>query len=103
MAHTDRDDTKWFWKDHFRRPMRGGPRKCGLWSASFRVRGHCWCDHVHNGFTEPYKFEQGIPSYLHKDERRAERAHARNLMNKARNGHIDWDDLTVSYRRPWYW
>lgn len=51
----------------------------------------------------PYRYEKGVPSRYHKDSRRDERAEARNQMNRARNGHVDWDDLTIRYRRPYYW
>lgn len=104
MAHTDRDDTRHFWKRHYGRGFRDGD--CTLRTirvSGWSLRGWCWCDTVHNGWTQPYKYEQGKPSWWNKDCRREERAKARNQMNKARNGHTDWDDLTINYRRPWYW
>jgi hypothetical protein len=38
-----------------------------------------------------------------RDCRREERAKARNVLQRARSGHLDWDDVTIGYRRPYYW
>lgn len=43
------------------------------------------------------------PAWWHDECRRSERAHSRNQLQMARNGKIDWDDLTISYSRPYYW
>ncbi len=98
MARTDRDQTQWFWKNHW-------VNECTRMRWQDRSYGHhlCWCEQVRNCWTQPYRYEKGIPSYYHKDERRGERAAARNVMNQARNGHISWDDLVIQYRRPYYW
>jgi hypothetical protein len=37
-----------------------------------------------------------------RDERRAERGKAKQLMRRAFTGHLDWDNLVIDYRRP-YW
>ena len=110
MAHTDRDDERQFWKRHYGTSPRGGRWKSdctlytdrgGRWNAY--LRGSCWCDKVHNMWTRPYHFEAGVPSGWNRDCRREERAKARNLMDRARAGHIDWDDLSINYRRPYFW
>lgn len=40
---------------------------------------------------------------LLRDCRRHERAQSRNLMQSARSRQVDWDDFTVSYKRPDFW
>jgi hypothetical protein len=98
MARTDRDQTQWFWKNHWANDCTRRNR-WGTWG----VITHCWCERVRNCWTQPYRYEKGIPSYYHKDQRRTERAGARHMMNQARTGHIDWDELVIQYRRPYYW
>lgn len=100
MAHTDRDDARWFWKDHFRW-VDGGNKHSGYqWGE-----GRCDCRSLPDSraWINPYRHEQGIPSYYHKDCRRTERGKARNLMARAKAGHLDWDELVISYRRPYFW
>lgn len=56
MAHTDRDDDRNFWKRHYARGSDCTRR-------GYNIRGWCWCNTVHNGWTEPYRFEQGKLSW----------------------------------------
>lgn len=88
MAHTDRDIERAYWQAH-------------------RAE-KCW----KNSYLEPCETCDREPTYRlwaindaewRRDERRLERGRARTLMNRARNGHIDWDDLVIAYRRPYYW
>ena len=99
MAHTDRDDARWFWKDHFR--WRGNVCNCHRWELGET----CWCETMPGAYrwVHPYRYESGVPSAWHRDERRAERANARNRMNRMRAGHIDPDELVIDYRRGYYW
>ena len=101
MAHTDRDDARWFWKDHFRYDS-GARKHCRKWDG---VGSVCWCDTLPEAreWVHPYRYEFGLPSWWNRDCRREERGQARNKMNRARAGHIDWDELVIDYRRPYYW
>jgi hypothetical protein len=98
LSHTDRDDARYFWKNHFRTEHH---------YLCYGVGAKpCWCDTPHDEvkWTNPYRWEAGIPSWWKKDQRRAERAKTRNVMQRGRAGHLDWDDEAwVGYRRPWYW
>ena len=91
MAHTDRDDENVFWANH----------RADCPANSWRSPHACaLCD-----FQMPQRLK-GMPindSEWRRDERRLERGRARTLMQRARNGHIDWDDLVIAYRRPYYW
>lgn len=105
MAHTDRDDDQWFWKDHWDGEKCVRHQRVMVDGWSFRRTQHCWCEKRPDAHMRlhPYREEWGLPAWWNKDCRREERAKARDQMNKARNGHIDWDDLTINYRRPWYY
>ena len=100
MAHTDRDYLHWFWHDHFQ--WNKGNPKC---ADSRRMSNVCWCKRLPEAreWVHPYRYEKGAPSEWHREQRRAERGAARSQMNRARAGHIDWDDLVIAYRRPYYW
>lgn len=102
MAHTDKDDEWHYWRRHWGsddctwRPGRGWspswlspPQSCGI------------CERA----PWPYRRILGpiADSPWKADCRREERAKARNLMNRARAGHVDWDELAIHYRRPYYW
>lgn len=101
MADTDRDDDRWFWRRHY---ARDGD--CTLRFSFGRPRSGCWCvgDFSSYYWRHPYRCpEKGVPSAWHRQQRRSERSHARDAIRKACNGRIDWDDLTINYRRPYYW
>lgn len=100
MAHTDRDDARWFWHDHFQ--WNQGNPKC---ADSRRMTDVCWCKRMPGArqWINPYRYETGVPSEWHRDQRKSERGRARTLMQRARSGHVDWDDLVIAYRRPYYW
>ena len=104
MAHTDRDDARWFWKDHFRYRGLTAPACCH-WAAHGTEGTTCWCETLSEArkWVHPYRYESGLPSWWHREERRAERARARNRMQRMRAGHIDPDEMTIDYRRPYYW
>lgn len=94
MAHTDRDDENVFWR-------KIHTLECPVWRAGWRSPVACAeCD-----FQKPERLK-GMPiedSQWRRDERRYERGRARMLMRRARSGHIDWDELVIAYRRPYYW
>lgn len=108
MAHTDRDDARWFWKDHFdwRRQFPNCEDAAGhIWEG----RTNCWCHALpnHHAWANPYRYEYGVPSAWHKDQRRVERTRLRDELRRIRKGQLDWDEVPVSdgrrYRRPYYW
>lgn len=106
MAHTDRDEARHFWKRHYGNRGLGIEGDCTLYTQPGGwgfIRGSCWCEKVYSPWTQAYKYEKGQPSWWNKECRQQERAYSRNMMNKARNGHIPWDNLTINYRRPYYW
>ena len=101
MAHTDRDDERWFRKHH-----RRSDECAWYWSLRMRYREPRSCDTCLAcpppwGGMGPLSDSGG--SVWHRDCRRHERARARNLMQRARSGYIAWDDLTISYKRPYFW
>ena len=87
MARTDRDYERVYWRRH--------RLECVGWWNGCEVcdRGPLPC--VAFGPIEDSEWRRGC--------RREERARARNALQRARNGHLDWDDLTIGYRRPYYW
>jgi hypothetical protein len=89
MAHTDRDirriELRRHWSSDECTPYRWNCLTC-----SSLGKGWNWWDWP-------------PPSSWHQECRREERASARHLMDRARAGHIDWDDLVIGYRRPYYW
>lgn len=104
MSRTDRDDLRRFWNNHFdRRNENSHWSNRAPWEdcAVCASRPESW------RWAHPYRHEDGLPSHLHKDERRLERAYAANLLQRARNGNLDWDDFPAGagkiYRRPYYW
>lgn len=101
MAHTDRDDNRWFWQDHFR-PSSG---RCTDSHHQRGLGGTCWCNRrpSHWKWAHPYRYDFCVPSVWKRQQRKAERANARNQMDHARTGHTDWDDLAIAYRRPYFW
>lgn len=106
MAHTDKDIARNFWDRHYGRNKR--ERTCTLYALrggrwNYYIRGTCWCDTVHNGWTSPYKFEQGKPSWHNKGIRRRERAFTRNLIQRAFTGHIDWERVDDTKGDEYYW
>lgn len=96
MSKSDRDQLRYDYKHHGKVCTRW--TRCDGWS--FRcIEGYCICD----TWWDYHCYEYPPPSWWNKECRREERAHAQNLMARARTGHIDWDDLAINYRRPWYW
>jgi len=89
MAHTDRDmrrvELRRHWNSDECKPYRWNCPTCERLEKGWR-----WWDWPE-------------PSYWNRDCRRDERAKTRNLMQRARTGHLDWDDLSIAYRRPYYW
>ena len=104
MSRTDRDMDRWFWHDHFKW-NRGASKHGGYtWSAG------CECDRLpgRRMWGSPYKSpEYGVPSWWKRDQRKQERTKLRQQVQRARNGHVDWDDMPSGegrmYRRPYYW
>lgn len=94
MAHTDRDDERIKWRRHWcsdecawqRRPLAHSCEICDLAPWPYRA--------ILGPIADPE---------WRRDCRREERARTRNIMQRARSGHLDWDDLTIAYRRPYYW
>lgn len=94
MAHTDRDDARWFWKDHFDNHctafnLNGAPCICETSAWAYK-------------WIAPYRYETGVPSWWHRDQRRQERTKLRQQLQ-----YVDWDNLPTgegkTYRRPYYW
>jgi hypothetical protein len=93
MAHTDRDDTRIYWRRHHRdecpnawhRHVRGDwtTRRCDI--CKTEVPRKYWCS------TEG-------KSGWNRNERQAERSRAKRAVRECR----DYDDLSIKYRRP-YW
>jgi hypothetical protein len=100
MAHTDRNINHWFWQNHYRGdncPAVQRYENINGWSL--RLPAHCEvCA------TKPHTehWWNRRPGWFNTDCRRKERAEARNLLNRARAGNIDWDDLVIAYERPYY-
>lgn len=102
MAHTDRDDERWYRYNH------------GTYDECAYRPGRCWspvrlrppqsCDICDRIWMPPRHYYTGTKgkNVWNRDQRKAERGHAKGLMQRARNGHVDWDNLSIAYRRP-YW
>lgn len=105
MAHTDRDDARWWWHDHFKWNKGDTKHEARNWYMGWG----CWCETLPDAhkWIAPYRYERDIPSYWKKDQRKAERGKLRQQVQKARNGRIEWDDMPSGegkmYRRPYYW
>jgi hypothetical protein len=106
MAHTDKDDARWFWKDHFHW-VRGDNGPHNKHSGYSLGEGKCWCEDMSadRAWTHPYQYEAGIPSWWKKEQRKLQRARRRTMMQRIRCGALDWDDAPIDdvYRRPYYW
>jgi hypothetical protein len=91
MAHTDRDQMRYLFQHH--------REVCAKWLAGQGWHAvACACDRF------GYRYHRWPEdSGFHRDCRRKERSRAADLMRRARAGHLDWDDLTIAYRRPYYW
>ncbi len=93
MAHTDRDDERIARRNHHAYECPNRWRS--VWFGD-RTRKPClFCD------KEPApRYYTGIDgkSAWNRDQRRDERGRAKTAMRRCR----DWDDLTITYRRP-YW
>jgi hypothetical protein len=98
MARTDRDDERWFWKHH--RHSDECTKRYGTYQEPRSCDTCLACPLPWSGMGPPSDWDGSV---FHRDCRRHERAQARNLMQRARSGHVDWDDLTISYRRPYFW
>lgn len=113
MSKTFRDNTRWRWHNHFKtRGVNPSDEPRHVFDrSSWRGQSECWCHRTREqrdvAWISPYASESGVPSWWNRIERRAERAHYRDLDTRARSGHLDWDDIPAgtsrSYRRPWYW
>ena len=99
MAHTDRDDERWYRHNHgtydecdYR------PGRC--WSPA-RLRPPQSCDVCDRIWMPPRRYRyvgtEGKNEW-NKDQRRAERGKVKQAMRECR----DWDDLSIKYHRP-YW
>lgn len=110
MAHTDRDDERWMRENHENLPCPYDNRDV----LPF-VRGrlpvhaiHCEvCERLWYGRNRRrFSISTAAYSAWSKEQRRVERGKLRNQIIKARNGHIDWDDLPSGegklYRRPYF-
>lgn len=102
MAHTDRDDDWHYWRRHWHSD------ECTLWQR----RRYAWGNYYLPQACEicasaPWPFQRVLGPIAdapwRRSCRREERARARTIMQRARSGHIDWDDLVIDYRRPYYW
>ena len=98
MAHTDRDHMRYVFKHHRKVCVKlcyvvpEGARR-GYW-----LEAPCVCDR----FSHQY-WQWPESSAFHADCRREERRRAAAVLQRARAGHLDWDDLTFGYGRPYYW
>jgi hypothetical protein len=99
MARTFRDHERWFWKHHKRSD------ECMQWGPLYYIEPRS-CDTC-LGCPPPWSGRGPASDWggsaFHRDCRRHERARARSLMQRGRSGQVDWDDLTISYRRPHFW
>lgn len=95
MAHTDRDDARWFWNDHFKWDFRTHSSKHLRTWGNEHYGAACWCDEMPEArkWVHPYRYESGVPSSWNRSQRKAERNKLRQQVQKARNGRIDWDDM----------
>ena len=103
MAHTDKEDDWHRWRRHWLSD-ECTYSAAHYWSRGFHYRLPQSCE-ICDLAPWPYGRVLGPienPQWR-QDCRREERANGRHLMTKARKGRIDWDDLTIGYRRPYYW
>lgn len=98
MAHTDRDQKRYTYKHH--------NEVCTKWVATGRWvarAGSCECD---TWWDWSMRY-MPVPAWWRRDQRQAERSKLRQQVQRARAGHVDWDDLPTGegrpYRRPYYW
>jgi len=97
MAHTNRDDERIARRNHHRDqcPNRRRTGRHGDWTKKPCLFCHkepaprYWCS------------TEGKPMW-NRDQRQAERGNAKYLIRRTFKGHHDWDDLTITYHRP-YW
>lgn len=86
MSRTHRDQKKYQYKHH-------------IDTHVYTREGWCECSNWHD-----YRwYEFPPPSWWNKDIRRKERAFTRNLMDRARHGHIDWERVDERRGDEWYW
>lgn len=90
MARTHRDQRVYTYKHH--------PKVCvgyGMYSR----RTECVC----GGWLEYRMSNWPEPSWWNKEQRKKGRAFTRNLMQRARAGHIDWERVDEQPGEEWYW
>lgn len=107
MAHTDRDTARWMRCNHNNEPCIFDDIRALPWSLRRRIPVnaiHCEiCDTLWSGENRPryYTSTRGKSAW-NRDERQVERGKARAAIRRCLNGHDDWDNLSIRYRRP-YW
>jgi len=96
MAHTDRDDDRWFWREHHRNICPNAYRT-RRWGAPPLACEACNAEPVH----QPWWANKG-KEHWNRSQRKAERTKLRQQLRQAR----DWDNIPAGtskiYRRP-YW
>ena len=99
MAHTDRDTARWMRHNHANLP-------CPYDTVTYWRRRLVYCeicDTLWSGENRPrwYTSTKGKPAW-NQEQRQVERSNARHAIRRCLNGHDDWDNLSIRYRRP-YW
>lgn len=106
MAHTDRDDERWYRHNHGSHPAAGECtyRPGRAWSPWYLAppRRCLICDRIWSRSQVRLCVSVEAKPEWNKAMRREERAKARNVLNRARAGHYDWDDVAIDYRRPYF-
>lgn len=93
MAHTDRDNDRVFWREHHRTecPNAWTKRHYGDWTTHS-------CDVCPRRPHIKYWCSTEGKNHWNREQRQAERGKAKQALRQCR----DYDDLTISYRRPWW-
>ena len=100
MAHTDRDIDRWYRHNHGKDPAAGECTRVWSWN---RPPQYCeTCDRIWSHEFVRYYVSTDCKSEWNRACRREERGRARNALRRALNGHTDWDDLVINYRRPYF-
>lgn len=90
MARTYRDQKAYLYWHHNKVCERHG-----YWPLTSNCVCSTWWDYSMKYFPEP--------SWWNKEQRQQQRAFTRNLMQRARAGHIDWERVDERRGDEWYW
>lgn len=92
MAHTDRDDDRWYWREHHRNDC------VNSWRTRRYGEPERRCEVCNAEPTQQPWWHNNGKQHWNRQQRQAERGKARQALREAR----DYDDLVIDYRRP-YW